>query len=304
MDRLDNIFNGMGMPKNVTPGKEKHQPEKVDGILPPPPGFTSLVQFNSEAEAWRTCPICGQQIAPKKRATKAVGAIETWFAQKCPCEIAEFQRQKEEERARQFQAARYAKLTTLQTECYCWLPAEEWQMPTLTRHSFDSYLVTENWQRQALNEVQAYFAEPYGVLVLEGSYGVGKTHLLAALANELIKQGKMVRWVKTNYWIEAINDCFASNPKRNHQPLLAKMKLPYLAIFDDMDKARGTESRHDWWQSVIDYRVENELPIAISTNRFEELESYIGKAAADRLKTAQTRVSMYGKSYRERLGAK
>ncbi len=50
--------------------------------------------------------------------------------------------------------------------------------------TFDSYRVTDA-NRAAYNAALAFARQPIGLLTLQGSYGVGKTHLLAAVANYL-----------------------------------------------------------------------------------------------------------------------
>jgi DNA replication protein DnaC len=61
--------------------------------------------------------------------------------------------------------------------------------PAMRRMTFDGYVPRGGETVQALAAATAYAAEPNGWLYLHGGYGVGKTHLLAAIAWSLVDRG-------------------------------------------------------------------------------------------------------------------
>jgi hypothetical protein len=71
-----------------------------------------------------------------------------------------------------------------------------------------------------------------------------------------------------------------------------------LLDFDDVDKAKRTDFREEVYFNIIDKRVICGRPIAISTNRLNELDQFIGGACVSRLSIGQIALEMVGADYR------
>jgi DNA replication protein DnaC len=78
------------------------------------------------------------------------------------------------------------------------------------------------------------------------------------------------------------------------------MKTNLLVIYD-LDKAKHSEFREEIYFEIIDERVKAGRPIAISTNRLDAIEDYVGGAVCSRLKIGQIPVEMRGVDYRENM---
>uniref|UniRef100_A0A6M3KH06 Putative IstB domain protein ATP-binding protein n=1 Tax=viral metagenome TaxID=1070528 RepID=A0A6M3KH06_9ZZZZ len=151
-------------------------------------------------------------------------------------------------------------------------------------------------------------------------YGVGKTHLLAALAHKILNT--QIPVVITEYNHIQLRSCPVLYTTETQ--LLARIRRTYdnrgvdseteydiyselenieHLLIDDVGKVRPRD--YSFLQGVyfriIDTRYTNEMPIVITTNLgFSDLEAHIGGACADRLREmcGQNIIKMAGKSYR------
>lgn len=143
--------------------------------------------------------------------------------------------------------------------------------------------------------------DPFGVLVLHGTYGTGKTHLLAAVGNKVLRNKKPMESLFTTSpkLFGAIQDRIQRGEE--YYSLIDSAVRTPLLIIDDIDKAKWTEFREEIYFSIIDDRIKDRKPIAISTNRLDELASFVGGAVCSRLKTCQIEAEMIGIDYREEI---
>ena len=166
------------------------------------------------------------------------------------------------------------------------------------------------------------------ILLSPGVYGVGKTHLVCALANHIInseekatidkymninKRKCPVYFVSENALLQRIRQSFNRSNKHNNNELyeetetdiyekLARVKL---LIIDDVGKVRPRDLTflQSVYFNIIDQRYTDNQPIILTTNLdFSDLEEHIGGACADRLREMAGKdgfIKMVGKSYRQ-----
>lgn len=154
-------------------------------------------------------------------------------------------------------------------------------------------------QPKAVGVVQMFAEERHGTLVLEGPFGVGKTHLLAALCNQLVEAGEHVRFTTAPNLFAAIQHIMAN--KGDYTDLIWKASTTSLLILDDVDKAKWSEFREEIYFAIIDARATRGLPTALSTNRVTELTNFVGGAVASRLSIGQLVVELSGEDYRPQV---
>jgi DNA replication protein DnaC len=158
-------------------------------------------------------------------------------------------------------------------------------------------------------------------------YGVGKTHLVAALVNKLIamveaarveKDGTITKFHCPVFFITEpallfrIRNTYNRNSQsetyqESEDDLYRKLLKYELLIIDDVGKVRPKD--YNFLQGVyfriIDECYTRQKPVILTTNLdFEHLEDHIGGACADRLREMAPRenfIRMSGKSYRHRL---
>lgn len=234
------------------------------------------------------CPTCGV-IEPKE--LFLAGKVR-YVRASCACERKAARRAKEEEEAREW-------LTFHSTRTYSWL-GERWSDMALLEKRFATF---EQARQQEAYEVTRLFLEVgKGSLVLHGTFGTGKTHLLAALCNEALRSKRMFSLFTTAPKLFSAIQARISADEDYSRLITAAIKTPLLVI-DDIDKAKHTDFREEIYFEIIDERVKAGRPTAISTNKLAELERFVGGAVCSRLKVGQMAVEMIGTDYREGLEA-
>ncbi len=210
----------------------------------------------------------------------------------CPCEKAVLAQYKEGEQRREAGQQHQQRIKN----AYAWIGNHRAPLE-LTKKTFNNFDARR--QPKAFQRVQAYMRLLEGTLILHGSFGVGKTHLLAALVNALIVQGKDCKFTNVNNLFAQIQDLIALD--QPYRPIIeAAIRAPLL-VLDDMDKAKPSQFRLDILFEIIDARTQRGLPIAISTNRLANLADFVGGACASRLSIGQIAIEMTGADYRPQL---
>ncbi|WP_143462095.1 primosomal protein DnaI [Levilactobacillus enshiensis] len=121
----------------------------------------------------------------------------------------------------------------------------------------------------------AYEASPkrrHQALYLAGSFGVGKTYLLAALANELATDGFSSTLVHFPSFAVEMKNSIAQNGVADK--LDALKKAPVLMIDDIGADAMSAWVRDDILGVILEYRMQEELPTFFSSNfSMQQLET-------------------------------
>jgi DNA replication protein DnaC len=238
-------------------------------------------------EATWECATCG---CIEPRAYDVDGILHYSRVNMCPCQIAAKERQEQEQRQQQWRE-------TEMKQTYGWL-GSHWENSALSKKRFESFKADK--QPEAYETARVYAQSPKGTLVLYGSFGTGKTHLLSAVCNEaLAKHNVTSLFALAPDLFGAIQWRIQHNEE--YASLIDQAGRVRLLVIDDIDKAKWTEFREEVYLSIIDKRVNRELPTAISTNRLDELASFVGGAVASRLQIGQIAVEMAGADYRKEM---
>lgn len=131
-------------------------------------------------------------------------------------------------------------------------------------------------------------------------YGVGKTHLVAALANQLVEthdaaisvQGQVVRLPRPVIFttepilMDRIRATFHDDARETDELIYQELVNVRLLIIDDVGKRvpRDLSFTQQVWYRIIDGRYTGNRPIILTTNMLpSEIEDHIGGASTDRL---------------------
>lgn len=245
--------------------------------------------FNRKEAIW-TCPTCGV-IQPIQLSFYG----STRYARR-PCTCEEKAKQ-EQEHALLLAEQRRVYQEAQSNHIYCWL-GREWSDSSLREKTFEMF--DPDLQPKAYDAAQVFTEDLKGTLVLYGTYGTGKTHLLAAICNDILKRRNIPSvFTSAPVLFRAIQARIAQNV--GHEDIIKKAINARLLVIDDVDKANHTPARESIYFTIIDERVKAGRPIAISTNKLNELAQYVGGAACSRLKIGQIPVAMNGDDYRVSL---
>lgn len=139
---------------------------------------------------------------------------------------------------------------------------------------------TESLQ-QAREASEAFAESMQGWLLLEGSYGCGKTHLAAAIANQAVQRGIATLFITVPDLLDSLRFAYNS-PETTFEARFEEIRNASLLVMDDF----GTQNATPWAQEklfqIINYRYINKLPTVITTNLIlDEIESRIRSRLQD-----------------------
>jgi len=247
----------------------------------------AFLSDDPKKKTWK-CSTCGT-IAP-------IALCDgVYVRRRCACE-----QQVEERRQREAAPRTLAQaLAQAQAEqVYTWL-GRAWVNAQDTRKleacTFATFEQTR--QREAYTQARLFTATPTGVLALYGDFGLGKTHLLAAIANAHRVAGRACLYASAATLFDAIQDRLGQD--KDYHDLLRRALSTPLLLLDDVDKPKVSEFRQEVYYQIIDGRTRRGLPIALSSNCSPtELTPYVGGAARSRLMAGLIPAPCSGKDYR------
>ncbi len=177
---------------------------------------------------------------------------------------------------------------------YTWL-GRAWSEPGLAAKTFASF--RRERQPEAYALALAFAARPEGSLALYGSYGTGKTHLLAAIANAVASVGHTCRFASVVSLFDALQERIQFG--QDYHELVRQAIGASLLVLDDLDKLKPSEFREETLYKLLNGRNTAGLPLALSANSSpDELVRWIGEASRSRLMDRLIPVPMSGPDYR------
>lgn len=258
--------------------------EKIQNIQALPKRL--MERLSSEPTA-HICSSCGIMVYPSQI---TIGGQIRFVPRRCPCEGA-----KERQRIAAEQHA--VRVDAQSRNTYSWL-GSDWSDIALREKTFANFDASK--QTEAYESTRMFAEDPMGTLVLHGTFGTGKTHLLTAICNELLsKYGKASLFVTAPKLFAAIGNRIAENA--DYQTLIKRAINTPLLCIDDVDKAKPSDFREEIYFAIIDERSKAGLPIALSTNRVAKLADFVGGAACSRLQMGLIAIEMVGNDYRKEL---
>jgi DNA replication protein DnaC len=120
--------------------------------------------------------------------------------------------------------------------------------------------------RTALQVAQQYSHNPDGWLLLEGTYGCGKTHLAAAVANARLEREENVLFITAPDLLDHLRTTYGPTSDIGYDEMFDRMRNVRLMVLDDL----GVENPSPWAQEklfqLLNYRYNQRLPTIITTN--------------------------------------
>ena len=117
----------------------------------------------------------------------------------------------------------------------------------------------------AFEQAREFAEDPDGWLVLTGTYGCGKTHLAAAIANYQADQGNMFVFEVVPDLMDHLRATFGPRSTTTLDQRFEQIKKTPLLILDDL----GTQNMTPWTREklyqLINFRYNAELPTVITT---------------------------------------
>ena len=143
--------------------------------------------------------------------------------------------------------------------------------------NFETYAVDGRGNHDALRWSREFAANPGQTwLVMPGLPGTGKTHLLAAIGNELAARGipvlyayvpKLLNWLRDGYrhqqaslWGDV------GGEDEDFQRRFRRVMEVEVLLLDDLGAQQDTPWVREQLETIFDHRYSNQLPLAVTTN--------------------------------------
>jgi len=160
----------------------------------------------------------------------------------------------------------------------------------LTRMTFDTFAPeghglnpqAQDNLRKAYEKALSYAQQPQGWLILKGSYGCGKTHLAAAIANYQVQRGQPVLFVVVPDLLDHLRAAFAPGSAITFDKRFEAVRTAPLLILDDLGAHSSTPWAQEKLYQILNYRYNAQLPTVISTNsELEDLDPRLRSRLAE-----------------------
>lgn len=155
----------------------------------------------------------------------------------------------------------------------------------------------------AYQRAVGYADSPDGWLVITGTFGCGKTHLAAAIANARIEQGGRVMFVTAPDLLDYLRSAFSPGQSldEGYNARFDEVRTIPMLVLDDL----GIESPTPWatekLYQIINYRYNAQLPTVITTNhKIEDMEQRLRSRLSD-IDIAE-RIAITAPDYRQGSG--
>jgi len=132
------------------------------------------------------------------------------------------------------------------------------------------------------------FAEkPEGWLFLMGGYGCGKTHLAAAIANEVWQQGGDALFVVVPDLLDHLRAAFHPNSTVSYDERFELVRTVPLLVLDDFGSQSNTPWANEKLYQIINFRYNARLPTVVTTNlALEDIDPRVRSRLLDTMLTA------------------
>lgn len=174
-----------------------------------------------------------------------------------------------------------------------------------SKSTFESFLDrngSETAYKVAVKYVKTFKEWNGESLLLWGEPGNGKTHLAAAIVNELSKKGYIVVFQSVPELLQRIRSTFNSENKENETQIMRALLECDLLILDDIGAEKTTEWVEEKLFNIIDGRYRKELPTLYTSNlEPKELKHQVGKRSYDRMVETSLTVKNEAASYRREI---
>lgn len=136
--------------------------------------------------------------------------------------------------------------------------------------------------REAYDKARAFARDPEDWLLFTGTFGCGKTHLAAAIANYRVAQGSPALFVVVPDLLDHLRATFNPSSTVSFDKRFEEVRRTPFLVLDDL----GTESATPWAREklyqIFDYRYNARLPTVITTaSQVDEIDPRLATRMLD-----------------------
>ena len=158
------------------------------------------------------------------------------------------------------------------------------ELAAFQEESFETFQLWIPGVQEAYDAAIQFAEVPKGWLVLAGSNGCGKTHLVVAIAKRCLENGSTVLFAVVPDLLDRLRSAFAPTAEESFDEEFAKMREVEVLILDDL----GAESATSWATEklfqLLNYRYNARLATVFTTNKvgFEGIAPRLRSRLSDR----------------------
>jgi DNA replication protein DnaC len=127
----------------------------------------------------------------------------------------------------------------------------------------------------ALRVAREFAATPRGWLVLSGPSAAGKTHLAAAITNQLHEQGEGALWVFVPDFLDHLRTTFSPQAEYTYDELFTTVRDAPVLVLDDLGAHVSSPWAEEKLYQILAHRYDARLPTVITTAKL--LDSFDGR---------------------------
>lgn len=124
--------------------------------------------------------------------------------------------------------------------------------------------------RRARDAAQRYSHDPMGWLVISGPSGTGKTHIAAAIANRLVKDGRPVKFVSVPDLLDHMRSTLDRDQENSDgdgfENLFSHIIEAPMLVLDDLGVQSPTRWAEEKIDQVLSHRYARRLPTVLTTS--------------------------------------
>lgn len=128
---------------------------------------------------------------------------------------------------------------------------------------------------KAIDAAQHYARDPQGWLVLTGPSGSGKSHIAAAIANQVLEHDDGVLWMFVPDFLDHLRTTFSPTSTISYDQLFATVRDTSLLVLDDLGAQSGSPWAEEKLYQILAHRYDRALPTVITTSKL--LDTFDGR---------------------------
>ena len=132
-------------------------------------------------------------------------------------------------------------------------------------------------------------------LLFMGRVGAGKSHLCAAVINQLVRTGHTALFTKAPRLLREIKETFHRDAEITQSEIIRRLGGLDLLVIDEVGIQFGTDTERMILYEILDLRYEAMRPVILTTNitDLKTLESFLGERIIDRLFEGKSKVVFF-----------
>ena len=148
-------------------------------------------------------------------------------------------------------------------------------LDALARFTFEAFDTNLSWLpshklenlERAYGAALEFAAEPDGWLLFSGTYGCGKTHLAAAIANQRIESDQSAIFVVVPDLLDHLRSTFGPSSEASYDDLFDEVRNTHVLILDDLGVQGVTPWAQEKMFQILNHRYNSQLPTVLTTNQ-------------------------------------